>query len=220
MKNPFRIKITLKDIFSNALIIFFVLIIKASVFGNFEIPTASMNPTIIEGDKIFSNNIIYGIRVPLTRFYIVHWNIPQRGDIIAFDTPPQVKSDIPFAKRVIGIPGDSIKIEGNGIILNGKSLSHKFIKESDDLIIYEENLDGVVHQIQFMKSRSSNYYKMEFLVPEGHIFVMGDNRDNSHDSRYWGFVPLDNIIGKLEFRYISKNEEAGKYKFNTVGWLK
>jgi signal peptidase I len=219
MKNPFKIKITLKGIISNAVTILFILLIKASVFGNFLVPTGSMNPTILEGDKIFSNNIAYGLRIPMTEYYLARWKVPQRGDIIAFDPPPQTKSKESFAKRVIAIPGDKIKIDGKNIIINGNKLTHKYLKESDDLLFYEENLNGVKYTIQVQKFNLSNNYHMEFHVPYNCIFVMGDNRDNSFDSRYWGFVPIDNVIGKLEFRYFSKERETGKIRLNKIGLL-
>jgi signal peptidase I len=219
MKNLFKIKIMRRDIFSNAVIILFFLLIRASVFGNFMIPTGSMNPTIIEGDKIFSNNIAYGIRLPLSEHYLARWDIPERGDIIAFNPPPQAESEVLFAKRVIALPGDRIKIDAKEIILNGKILPHTFIYETNRFVRYEENLNGKNYTIQFTKSKWNLPFKREFQVPEGHIFVMGDNRDESNDSRYWGFVPVDNIIGKLEFRYYSKDSTDGKFDIDKIGFL-
>ncbi len=220
MKFPFKIRIRLKDIIQNAFIIALLLLIKASVFGNFHVPTGSMNPTIIEGDKIFSYNIAYGFRIPMTEHYLIRWDMPQRGDIVAFKTPPQVNSEIPFVKRVIGLPGDSVKIDGHNIIINGKNIERRLIKEMRNMKLYEEDLDGVKHLIQFMKPVFSGFYKREFRVPRGHIFVMGDNRDNSHDSRYWGFVPVDNIIGKLGFRYYSEDERTGRISSGRIGRLR
>jgi signal peptidase I len=219
MKNSFKIKITKKDLIVNAMTVLFLLLIKMSVFGNFEIPTGSMNPSIIEGDRIFSNNVAYGLRIPMTDYYLLRWNVPQRGDIIAFDPPPQAKSKVSFAKRVIAIPGDKIKIDGEDVILNGSALAHKYLKESDNLKFCEENLNGIKYTIQFRKYNAFNDHPREFSIPDGFVFVMGDNRDNSFDSRYWGFVPIDSIMGKLGFRYFSKDKDSGKIKLNKIGLL-
>ncbi len=220
MKNPLKEKITLKDIASSIMTILFIFLIKASVFGNFVVPTGSMNPTILEGDKIFANNAAYGLRIPMTEYYIARWDIPHRGDIIAFNPPPQAKSEKSFAKRVIALPGDKIKIEGENITLNGKTLYHKYLSESDNLVFYEENLKGVTYTIQVQKYNTTGNHSIEFYVPEDCTFVMGDNRDNSFDSRYWGFVPIDNVIGKLEFRYFSRDKETGKIRLNKIGLVK
>ena len=212
-------KINKKDMVFNIVIITFIFFVRASVMGNYLIPTGSMNPTITEGDRIIANNIAYGIRVPLTESHIMKWGSPERGDIIAFIHPAEKKTNL--AKRVIGIPGDRIVINDNNIFINGKPVEKKLVKGNNAIKIYEETLpNGIKYFIQEIRSRTLSFDDRIFVVPEDHLFVMGDNRNNSNDSRYWGFVPVENVLGKLEFCYFSMHPESHKIRLDRIGRVK
>lgn len=188
--------------FKNNLIFVLVLIaIRLFALGNYAVPTGSMNPTILEGDKFFSNKLQYSLKMPFTKWHPLRWGIPKRGDIIAFIYPADEKFD--FTKRVVGLPGDKIMIKGHDLIINGKVVPKKKIAEDDDFIYYRENLYGVEHIIQHEKNTTVDFSDKEFIVPENNLFAMGDNRDNSLDSRYWGYLPIENVTGKLVFRWMS-----------------
>ncbi|MBN2041069.1 MAG: signal peptidase I [Spirochaetes bacterium] len=215
----FKFKPGKKDITFNIILILFIFFIRASVMGNYLVPTGSMNPTITEGDRFISNNIAYGIRLPLTNNHIIRWGIPDRGDIIAFTSPVDKKTNL--AKRVIGVPGDRIEFNNNKIYINSRLLKRKFVSENTDFYFYEEELSrNVRYTIQKMKFRSLRIDDFALTVPGNHLFVMGDNRDNSNDSRFWGFVPVENVLGKLKFCYFSMNPETNEFRINRLGKIK
>ncbi|MCP4913851.1 MAG: signal peptidase I [Oligoflexia bacterium] len=197
-------------------IIFFVSIMTSSFLAPFRIPSGSMMPTLLIGDFILVDKTAYGIKLPYTDTTVGDFEIkrvsltkrtrPERGDIVVFKWPESPK--IFYIKRVIGLPGDIIKIEKKRIILNGKPLE---ITEMDDSEIspylVKENKN---YSMKYFKSTlgkrdyyyqidQDNYFKQNFgqvLVPKNSLFVLGDNRDFSFDSRFWGFVPIDNVVGK------------------------
>jgi signal peptidase I len=216
-----------KEFRSNVLFILFLFFLRAFVLGNYTVPTGSMNPTILEGDKFFSNKLAYGFnlkmaqRLPFLNIYVkrdfLTWGTPKRGDIIAFMYPLNEYTD--YTKRVIGLPGDVIEIEGSTLRINGKIIEKTKIEEDEYNVIYEENLFGVVHKIQHTKIGLEKY-RTE-MVPSGHIFVMGDNRNNSSDSRVWGMLPIENVTGKLILRWMS-NEPGNPFKLrlNRIGFIK
>ena len=176
-------------------VIIIVLFIRAFFVQAYNIPSGSMKPTLLVGDFILVNKLVYRL------------SEPQRGDIVVFKWP--VNPQIDFIKRIIGMPGDIIEVKGERVYINGEELYLKLIdKVQEDgtiKLIYEETLpNGLKHKIAL--------YENPFMfrkdvgpirVPEGHYFVMGDNRDNSEDSRYWGFVPRENIVGKAFVIYFS-----------------
>ncbi|MBN1975442.1 MAG: signal peptidase I [Sedimentisphaerales bacterium] len=187
------------------LVIFVVIPFKSSLADWNWVPTGSMNPTILEGDLIFVNKIAYDLRVPLTLHRIAKWSDPQRGDIVVCFSPDD---GVRLVKRVVALPGDTISMIDNTLFINGKQLDYKPIDEkykhylSDRIIknskMAMEDLDGHFHAVMsfpaFDAARSFHQRK----VPEGHYFVMGDNRDNSRDSRIFGYVERKSIIGKAK----------------------
>ncbi len=184
------------------------LIIRTFVIQAFKIPSGSMIPTLRVGDHILVNKFIYGLPGPFLDQKIFSFHKPQRGDIIVFKFPQDTSKD--FIKRVVGIPGDTIEVRGLNLLINGHEVAKTMIgayryedsslEQTGDL--YEENLDGHKHQVLYDMQgvRLGDTVKK---VPPGQYFCMGDNRDHSNDSRYWGFVPFDFIKGKALIIYFS-----------------
>ena len=171
-----------------ALAIILALFIRTFVVQAFKIPSGSMKETLLVGDHILVNKFIYGIKIPFIQKTLIPIKNPQREDIIVFKYPIDPKKD--FIKRVIGIPGDVIEIRDKQIFINGKNFGEK---------VYESYKDP--DKIPAESSHRDNYGPI--TVPLESLFVMGDNRDNSHDSRFWGFVPLEDVKGKAFLIYWS-----------------
>jgi len=187
-----------------AIAILLALFIRTFVIQAFKIPSGSMKPTLIIGDHLLVNKFIYGIRIPLIDRFLIQFNKPERGDILVFKWPKDESKD--FIKRVIGIEGDIIEIKNDILYVNGKKVVAEYTSKYNDNDIseadrYEEFLGENKHYIL------DQYVKYEdfgpITVPEYSVFVMGDNRDNSQDSRYWGFVTLNKIKGKALIIYWS-----------------
>lgn len=185
------------------------LLIRTFVFQPFKIPSGSMIPTLLVGDHLLVNKFIYGTKIPLTDKIIFPVENIKRGDVIVFTYPntehDPSKNGIYYIKRVVGLPGDRIDIEGRELYVNGGKVPLDFIgtyvdkRNGEQFDEYDEDLFGDNHLTIFRKGKESTN-RGNFIpvsgVPEGHVFVMGDNRDNSQDSRFWGFVPIENIAGK------------------------
>lgn len=166
------------------------------------VPTGSMKPTIIEGDRILVNKLVYDVRVPFTNISLWKLSDPARGDIIVFESKA---SGNRLVKRVIGIPGDTIGLRDNKLIINGKHLDYKIVASINLTVDKLENLLGVEHLIRIDKRSSplSDFQSVD--VPADHYLVLGDNRDNSSDSRVIGFVPRQEIIGRSRSVVLSLN---------------
>jgi signal peptidase I len=170
-----------------AIAVILALFIRTFVVQAFKIPSGSMEPTLLVGDHILVNKFIYGIKIPYLRKTIIPISEPKRNDVIVFIYPVDQSKD--FIKRVIGLPGDTVEIIGKEILINGKPLDDGF---------------GHYTEGQGPSGRSSARGRFGPLkVPEGHLFVMGDNRDHSYDSRFWGFVPLSFVKGEAFIIYWS-----------------
>lgn len=184
--------------------LFLALFIRAFVIQAFKIPSGSMKPTLLIGDHILVNKFIYGIKVPFTDHYIIQFKKPKRGNIVVFKWPRDERKD--FIKRVIGIEGDKIEIRNDVLYVNDEKIKTVYIgKYKDENLAqadkYLELLGESKHYILDEYIKHENYGPV--IVPENSIFVMGDNRDNSHDSRYWRFVSLNKLKGKAIIIYWS-----------------
>jgi signal peptidase I len=167
-----------------------------------EVPTGSMKPTILEGDRILVNKMAYDLRVPFTHISLVKIADPARGDIIVFDSKV---SDKRLVKRVIGIPGDRVELINNVLSINGTQLAYRDLAVTATDIDQMENLLGVEHYIRLKQggSQLSSFNAVE--VPAGYYLAMGDNRDNSADSRVIGFVPRTELVGRSKSVVMSFN---------------
>jgi len=173
-----------------------VFVLRSFLFEPFQIPSGSMIPTLKVGDFILVNKYTYGLRLPVTGTKIIPVNEPQRGDVMVFFPP---NDDRYFIKRVVGLPGDNIRIINNMLYVNSKLAEQTrlpAIPENPHFLLMEENLGDVVHKIQKHEVAGRLGRDYAIVVPQGHYFMMGDNRDNSSDSRVWGPVPERNIVGK------------------------
>lgn len=175
-----------------------VLVLRSFLFEPFQIPSGSMIPTLEVGDFILVNKYDYGLRLPVVGTKILSVSEPKRGDVMVFKEP--MNPSINFIKRVIGLPGDIITYRNKKLTINGTPVEETFYAQLDNedysYRLYDEKIGHMTHQIQTIPARISKAGEGEWVVPKGEYFVMGDNRDLSNDSRYWGFVPEHNIVGK------------------------
>ena len=197
-------------------VIAIVFLLRSFLFEPFRIPSGSMLPTLHVGDFILVNKYDYGLRLPVANTKVLEIGAPKRGDVIVFRYP--VDTSIDYIKRVVGVPGDTVEYRNKVLYVNGVeqklAAPRDFIDESTMVTLteYDETLGDVTHLVAFdhrrpswvpegaisKKEPSCTYNDAGFIckVPEGHYFAMGDNRDNSEDSRYWGFVPDENLVGR------------------------
>lgn len=208
-------------------VIGFVLVLRSFLYEPFQIPSGSMMPTLLVGDFIVVEKFTYGIKDPVWRKQLVEMGKPERGDIVVFKYPKQ--ENIDYIKRVIGVPGDTVAYNARKELCLKKAgettcspLELNNVKESPyslngvPLAQLDEKIDDNQHQILINPLRrysTSDYFPRagtnQWVVPEGQYFVMGDNRDHSADSRYWGFVPEANLVGKATGIWISFEFERG-----------
>jgi signal peptidase I len=208
-----------------------VFLLRSFVVEPFKIPSGSMIPTLLVGDLILVNKYTYGLRLPVLRTKITEGTPPRRGDVVVFRYPP--KPSVDYIKRVVGVPGDEVAYLNKRLTINGQPVPTRALPDffDEDAMRYfpqfEETLDGRAHRLlndpdrpamvlgaSDFRFRDHCRYSVEGVVcrvPEGHYFMMGDNRDNSLDSRYWGFVPDANIVGRAFFIWMSFS------KLNRIG---
>ncbi len=172
------------------------------------VPTGSMKPTIVEGDRIFVNKLAYDLKVPYTTFPLAAWGEPQRGDIVVFYSP---ENEVRTVKRIIGLPGDTVTMHNNRLIINGKPVDYELPetrpKGDSGAFPLEEALEGRPHAIQLQPIQFSKRSFAPIIVPDHQYFVMGDNRDNSKDSRYFGCVERRRIVGRATAVVISLEKQ-------------
>lgn len=200
-------------------IFFGVLLIRSFVFEPFRIPSGSLEPTLLVGDFLVVNKFSYGLRLPVWDKKILNIANPKTGDIVVFRWPPNPKYD--FIKRVIGVPGDVVTYHHKILSINGKTAKQEFVQYTVDessshpVAEYEENLQGIVHKIYRRSDVASSDF--EITVPPHKYFVMGDNRDDSADSRYWGFVDDEYLRGKAILTWMSWNKKAWTVRWSRLG---
>ena len=215
-------------------VILLVFVLRSFMIEPFKIPSGSMIPTLQVGDFILVNKFTYGIRLPVINKKIIDINLPQRGDVMVFRYPEDPSLD--YIKRVVGIPGDKVAYQNKRLSINGTPVettrvedylhperlyySKQFVEKADAFehrTLNDEDAPGFISDASQFPNRSNCLYNnagVTCTVPAGHYFMMGDNRDNSRDSRYWGFVPEENIVGKAFFIWLNFSDlkRIGSFK--------
>ncbi len=214
-------------------VFFIVLVVRSFIFEPFRIPSQSMMPTLWVGDFILVSKFSYGIRLPVLNTEIFNTGRPERGDVAVFRYPGDPK--INYIKRVIGIPGDKIVYTNKELTVNGLQVPQTYLgrytgqgsgEQMNNALFKNEDLTGIKHKI-LIREESTDYvtqynsdlaknYRIDFTVPEGQYYVMGDNRDNSNDSRYWGTVPVDHLVGQAFFIWFSW-DSGHAFFWNRIG---
>ena len=199
-------------------VLLLVLVIRSFLAEPFKIPSSSMVPTLEVGDFILVNKYTYGLRLPVTNTKILSINEPQRGDVMVFFPPHDPRY---FIKRVIGLPGDEIRYINNVLYINGVEMQQTLVAEEPpgqpaNFIMREALPDGSTHLMRKRYYPGDLSRNGSFRVPAGHYFMMGDNRDNSHDSRAWGPVPEKNIVGRAVAVWMHWDRFWSLPKFDTI----
>lgn len=193
-------------------VLLFVFVIRSFIVEPFKIPSGSMMPTLIAGDFIAVNKFSYGVRFPVINNVLIPNGMPERGDVVVFHYP--MDTSIDYIKRVIGLPGDIIKYENKKLFINDKLVPHVFEKDYEYMMNenyrvpaqeFTETLGEVKHSILIHNVEGESG---SFVVPDRNYFVMGDNRDNSSDSRVWGFVSEDLLVGKAFIIWLNLSEPS------------
>ncbi len=202
------------------------LFLRTFVLEAFKIPSSSMVPTLLVGDYIFVNKLSYGIRIPLVNRWVTSWDLPEHGDVIVFVYPNDPDKD--YIKRVIGVPGDEIEVRGHTVRVNGEVVttsdgqSHNLSHDQEDMpgILYKQVWGEHAYEVFYSSPDvvSPLFPIKRYKVEENHLFVMGDNRDNSSDSRVWGQVPMDNVKGKALVVWWSSGPQDGM-RIGRIGHL-
>jgi len=190
-----------------------VFLLRGFIVEPFRIPSGSMIPTLNIGDFILVNKFSYGVRVPVVNKLVLGSSNPERGDVVVFRYPPDPNVD--YIKRIIGLPGDHIVYREKVLYVNNKPINRSFISQYTGpgevrANEHHEDLAGVEHNILLKPGYLSP--EGEYVVPEGEYFVMGDNRDNSRDSRVWGTVPDENLVGKAFMIWMNWSDEGIDWK--------
>jgi signal peptidase I len=185
------------------LVVAIVMPLRSSIADWYDIPSGSMIPTILEGDRVVVNKLAYDLKLPFTSVEVAHWANPRRGDVIVFRSPAD---GIRLVKRVIGLPGDTLSLVQNRLWINSQPIDYEPLAEQSENLkaqgdswrhdFEEESLPGKNHAVMFTPDAPARRSFGPVVVPAGHYFVMGDNRDNSNDSRFIGTVPRESIAGR------------------------
>ncbi|HFD79322.1 MAG TPA: signal peptidase I [Gammaproteobacteria bacterium] len=203
-------------------VILVVLLLRSFLVEPFRIPSGSMMPTLLVGDFILVNKYDYGIRLPVLNTKVLDIGEPQRGDVVVFRFPKDPSVD--YIKRVVGLPGDHVVYRNKTLTINGEQVPQipigTYIGSGSGLSmsgasLRREKLGKVEHDILVVPRMPG--VSTDVVVPPGHYFVMGDNRDNSNDSRYWGFVPDGNLVGKAFMIWMNWDSAAGGIGWDRIG---
>ncbi|MEZ0391800.1 MAG: signal peptidase I [Pseudobdellovibrionaceae bacterium] len=203
-----------RDYLENILIaIFLALVVRTFIFTGYKVPTSSMAPTLVPGDFIFAYRMPFGFKIPLTQVKLAV-RAPERGDVVVFTYPDQPR--VSYVKRVIALPGDRVQIENGQVLINEEKLMYRDLppEKSNDLLsefissdlfkAVEEKAPEGSRVLLFQKTQRQSQFG-PLIVPPNEVFLLGDNRDSSDDSRYWGTVPIEKIEGRIEFVWLSLN---------------
>ena len=203
-------------------VLLIVLVLRSFVAEPFRIPSGSMMPTLLVGDFILVNKYAYGLRLPVLHLKILDLGQPKRGDVAVFRFPRNPSDD--YIKRIVGLPGDHIAYYGKVLYVNGQPMKQIPIGDYTGIgsgivmsgaQIKEEVLEDITHDILIKRDRMN--VEDEYIVPPGHYFVLGDNRDNSNDSRFWGFVPESYLVGKAFMIWLNWDIEGGVFDYKRIG---
>jgi len=199
-----------------------VLLLRSFLVEPFRIPSNSMMPTLLTGDFILVNKYNYGIRLPVLNVKVFELGAPERGDVVVFRYP--VDPSTPFIKRVVGLPGDHVSYYNKILYINGKPVEQKptgtYIGKGAGIVmtgaeVYHVEMDTAEHDILLNRKQISAEASM--IVPAGHYFVLGDNRDHSHDSRFWGTVPDENLIGRAFMIWMNWDLKNSGIEWGRIG---
>jgi len=205
-------------------VLLIVLVFRSFLFEPFKIPSGSMIPTLLVGDFIVVNKFSYGVRLPVLNKKIIQVGAPERGDVVVFRYPQD--PSVNFIKRAVGLPGDTIAYRDKQLFINGEKVEKQNegnFKSSDikcstparDATLFEEHLGDIRHDLLLHSGRRGR--TGQWVVPEGHYFMMGDNRDRSNDSRMWGFVPEENLLGRAVGIWLNFDFEKGCADWSRIG---
>ncbi|PIS11253.1 MAG: signal peptidase I [Bdellovibrio sp. CG10_big_fil_rev_8_21_14_0_10_47_8] len=202
--------------------IFLVVLIRWLVFEPFVIPSGSMIPTLLIHDHIFVNKLSYGVHVPFGKSFLWQWAGPTKGSVVVFRFPEN--PDVYYVKRVVATAGDEISVRHGDLRVNGKKISQTLLpvgsEEEDEFQYFSEVEGDSTHVVRYLNKEFSEFSKVK--VPDQHFFVMGDNRDQSNDSRFWGFVPEKYLVGRASLIWLSCDETLESAQFicdpGTLRW--
>lgn len=205
-------------------VLLIVLVFRSFLFEPFKIPSGSMIPTLLVGDFIVVNKFAYGVRLPVLNKKIIDVGEPKRGDVVVFRYPKD--TSVNFIKRAVGLPGDTITYRDKQLFVNGEKVEEtaagrfgsddvKCTTPAVDATLFWEQLGDANHNILLHERSGSR--NGQWIVPKGHYFMMGDNRDRSNDSREWGFVPEENLLGRAVGIWLNFDFEKGCADFSRVG---
>lgn len=205
-------------------VLLIVLLFRSFLFEPFKIPSGSMIPTLLVGDFIVVNKFTYGIRLPVLNKKIIPVNEPERGDVVVFRYPPD--PSVNYIKRLVGLPGDTVTYRDKQLYVNGDKIESTPVRRwasndvkcttpETDAMLYDETLGNVNHNVLVHEISSGR--NGQWVVPAGHYFMMGDNRDRSSDSRFWGYVPEDNLVGRAIGIWLNFDFEKGCADWSRIG---
>ncbi|MFZ6690374.1 signal peptidase I [Undibacterium sp. SXout20W] len=191
-----------------------MVLVRSAVADYYSVPSSSMYPTLLEGDRVICDRIAYDLKVPFTDVVVKHLNDPQRGDVVTFTSP---EDGVRLVKRLVAVPGDVVEMRNEHLYINGQSANYEPISApstdhltpqrefSGEQLVFKERLGSLDHNIIVMPERSAMRTFAPVTVPEGHYMMLGDNRDNSKDSRYIGLVKRELITGQVKHLMFSLN---------------
>lgn len=202
-------------------VFFLVLLVRSFLIEPFRIPSGSLEPTLLVGDFVAVNKFAYGFRLPVWEKKVISVSNPKSGDVVVFRWPPNPSLD--YIKRVVGVGGDKVVYHNKVLTINGQEMKQSFVDYTTDessgraVAKYRETLSGVEHNIFVRTDVPAQDF--ELVVPQGQYFMMGDNRDDSADSRYWGFVSDEYIRGKAFAVWMSWNGKTDGVRWSKIGRL-